>query len=366
MALLKTATSTSAVDLTQTNCLYKIFKVFLKGTINKRPGFSKPGLIFLMQENGYVCSTMHPIKKLFLAIALLSPGLSFACLNEYYRTAPPLANNKLDLSAILHSKKDAHPYWKHGVDDDVVMLQNKDSLSRVGLGKLDYKGLSDYAVIELKIGDRKKAVDILEKLYVQHPNEYNIVANLGTAYEVTGNNEKALELLRKAVAINPRSHYGSEWIHVAILEQKVGAKQYNQIINLGIKDFSQWIIDKSNVFPRNADSLKIQIAYQLHERIAFIAPPDDVVGQLVLDFADIVAKTESRDAAIPFYEYAGHYSSSLQKTVEARKAALKAEQKEVKNTFRWASVIWAIPLLAFFMILFAWLKTIRNNRKAQQ
>lgn len=350
--------------------MYKIFKVFLKGTINKRPGFSKPGLIFLMQENGYVCSTMHPFKKLFLAIILLSPALSFACLNEYYRTELPLANNKLDLHTLLYKKDHVLPYWKHGFEDD-AMLENpfrsrRDSLEEIGLDKLDYKGLSDYAAIELRIGNRKKAVEILEKLYVQHPNEYNIVANLGTAYEVTGNNEKALELLRKAVAINPRSHYGSEWIHVAILEQKVGAKQYNQIINLGIKDFSQWIIDKSYVFPRNADSLKIQIAYQLHERIAFIAPPDDVVGQLVLDFADIVAKTESRDAAIPFYEYAGHYSSSLQKTVEARKAALKAEQKEVKNTFRWASVIWAIPLLAFFMILFAWLKTIRNNRKAQQ
>ena len=307
---------------------------------------------------------MHPIKKLFLSIALLSSSVSLACINEYYRTELPLANNKLDLSAILYSKESAaHPYWKNGFDDDIVMMQRRDSLERVGISKLDYKGLSDYAVITLKIGDRKKAVEILEKLYVQHPKEYNIVANLGTAYEITGNNIRAIELLRKAVSINPRSHYESEWIHVKILEQKLAGKDYNKIINLGIKDFSAWVIDKNYTFLRNADSLKMQIAYQLHERIAFIAPPDDIIGQLVLDFADIIAKTESRDAAIPFYEYAEHYSSSLQKTVAERKDALKEEKKEVKNTFRLASVVWAIPLLAFALILVAWLKNMRNNRK---
>jgi tetratricopeptide (TPR) repeat protein len=308
--------------------------------------------------------------KLLLIIALLLPGALFACINEYLRTEPPLDGEKLNLSLLLYSKGETLPYWKHGFKSDMIAENpfeiRRDSLRRIGLHKLDYKGLSDYASIELRIGDRKEAVEILEKLYTQYPNEYNIVANLGTAYEVTGNNEKALELLRKAVAINPRSHYGSEWIHVNILKQKTGAKQYDKIINLGIKDFSQWIIDKNYVFPQLADSLKMQVAYQLHERIAFIAPPDDIVGQLVLDFADIIAKSESYDAAIPFYEYAGHYSASLQKTIDDRKAVLKSEKKEIVKNFRWASIVWALPLIVFFMILFSWLRTIRRNKKAQQ
>lgn len=318
-----------------------------------------------MQQNGYVCSTMSRI-KLLLITALLLPGTLLACINEYYRSELPLADGKLDLSLLLYSKKDVRPYWMHGFKDDMTVdnpfEKIKDSLRKIGLDRLDYKGLLDYASIELRIGDSRKAIEMLEKLYAQYPNEYNIVANLGTAYEVTGNHEQALELLRKAVAINPRSHHGSEWIHVRILEQKVSTKQYDKIINLGIKDFSKWIIDKNYVFPQPADSLKIQIAYQLHERIAFVAPPDDIVGQLVLDFADIVAKTESYDAAIPFYEYAGHYSASLQKTVDARKEVLKSEKKEVAKTFRWASIVWALPLLSFFMILFAWLRTIKRQK----
>jgi tetratricopeptide (TPR) repeat protein len=310
---------------------------------------------------------MHLIKKVLLSIALFPPFLSFACLNEYYRVELPFVNNKVDLSALIYSNsKGKYPYWKNGFDGNMAMEGRRDSLKGIGLGRLDYKGLSDYAIIELKIGDRKRAVEMLEKLYAQHPNEYNIVANLGTAYELTGDDAKALELLRKAEAINPRSHYGSEWIHINILEQKMAGKEYDKIINLHISDFSTWIIDKNYKFPRDADSLKMQLAYQLHERIAFIAPPDDIVGNLVLNFADIVAKTESRDTAIAFYEYAAHYSASLQKAIDERKAALKEEKKEVKNTFRWASVIWAVPLLAFALIFIGWLRSMKNNRARER
>lgn len=307
---------------------------------------------------------MYRIKRRFLAILLLSPALSFACLNEYFRNELPLTDNKINLSALLdHPDRVAYPYWHHGYEFDISLYPLRDSLAKVGLDKLDYKSLSDYAVIQLKIGDRKKALELMEQLYAKYPNEYNIIANLGTAYEVTGNNEKALELLKKAVAINPISHHGSEWIHIAILEQKLGNKQYDQIINLGIKDFSQWLNDKNYVFTRPADSLKIQLAYQLHERIAFIPLPDSIIGQLVLDFADIVAKTESKDTAIAFYDFAAKYSPALQPAIAARKTFLQEEKKTVQNTFRWASVVWAIPLISFVLIFLAWLRSIRKQRR---
>lgn len=305
---------------------------------------------------------MQLINRLFFVLLLLSPAFSFACANEYLLTELPMSGNKINLAELLNGNKGSYGYWHHGFFDPSLNVR-KDSLKKVGLDKLDYKGLSDYAVLELKIGDRKKALELMEQLYAKYPQEYNIVANLGTAYEVTGNNEKALELLKKAVAINPRSHHGSEWIHIGILEQKLAGKEYDQVINLGIKDFPQWLNDKSYVFTRPADSLKIQIAYQLHERIGFIDAPDSVIGQLVLDFADIVAKTETKDTAVAFYDYALKYSPSLQPAIAARKAFLQEEKKTVQNTFRWASVVWVIPLLSFFLILFAWLKTIRRQRK---
>jgi len=308
---------------------------------------------------------MRYFSFLLSALCFIPAGL-WACLNDSYRSTVPFNGNKIDLPALINKKGDAHPYWAHGFKNDLELEARRDSLLGIGLSKLSYESLSDYAAIILRIGDKGEAVKILEQLYAQHPADYSIVANLGTAYELTGDDAKALELIRKAVALNPASHYNSEWIHVRILEEKLGGRQYQKIIDLGIIDYPHWIVDKKYVFTRNPDSLKVQIAYQLHERIGFIAPPDDIVGQLLLDFADIVAKTETRDEAIPFYEQAQHYGTSLNATVAARKQALLDEKEEVSGTFRWASIVWALPLLAFFAILFAWMRTMRKNKRAEQ
>jgi tetratricopeptide (TPR) repeat protein len=252
-----------------------------------------------------------------------------ACGNEYYRTAMPLKAGKLDLKFLLRHSDELTPYWFHGITEGESMQKmalvgkiiSKGVSAKKGYAltwpeiedalrkKIDFKLLSDYAWMELKMGDKQNAVRLLERLYEQHPNEYNVMANLGTAYEVTGNNKKALELLKKAVAANPGSHYGSEWIHIAILEQKLAPRpDYTKIIHLQTgPDLVKWINDKQYRFPRPADSLKLQIAYQLHERIAFIAPPDNIVSQLIRDFANIVAKTQSGKQAEPFYKFSAEY-----------------------------------------------------------
>lgn len=309
---------------------------------------------------------MRQILPFLLISILLTPVAVFSCFNDYRTPEMPFADGKVDLYKLLYSDKTHFPYWHHGFDEMQDLEQQNNAFKKKGLSKLDYKELSDYAVLQIKIGDREEGVALLEKLYTQHPDEYNIVANLGTAYEVMGNDAKALELLKKAVAINPVSHYGSEWIHINILEQKLGTQQYDKIINLGIKDFAQWVIDKSYVFPRPADSLKIQIAYQLHERIGFIKAPDSTIGHLVLDFADIVAKTDVRDSATFFYNYAAYYNPALKATIDERKKALAEEHKVINDTFRWASFMWAIPLLAFVMLFAAWMKAIKKNKQQEQ
>jgi tetratricopeptide (TPR) repeat protein len=197
---------------------------------------------------------------------------------------------------------------------------------------VDYKLLSDFAWYELRIGNQQNAVKLLEALYEKHPNEYNILANLGTSYEVIGKNEKALELLKKAVAINPASHRGSEWIHIKILEQKVSATpDYTQIINLGIKDYKQWITEKSYTGSLPADSLMIQLAFQLHERISFIPNPDPIVGQLVLDFSDLVAiNRKKKTESIPFYNYAVQYAPSLKEIARERVEIIKGKPASTK------------------------------------
>lgn len=306
-----------------------------------------------------------PLKFTVLAI-LLAGSTASACLNEYQQKKIPLEKEKLNLHFLLNSNnKNEMPYWWNGFDAEY--LTRMEELAGKDKSKMTFREKSDYAVVQLKVGDKAAGLKILEDLYRLHPTEYNIVANLGTAYELNGNKAKALEYLKKAIALNPLSHYDSEWIHIRILEEELAAQpNYKKIIDLKTGNFQAWLTDKSYQFPRPADSLKLQIAYQLHERIGFIAPPNKTIGQLVTDFADIVAKTDSLGAAKEFYDYALTYDSTLKDTIAIRIKGVETSQKEVKNTFRWASAVWAIPLLALVMIFLAWLRSMRNQRKTEQ
>jgi tetratricopeptide (TPR) repeat protein len=288
---------------------------------------------------------MNPFRKSLLAlIVVAAPVVASACGNEYYTSTDlPLTKGTLNIQAMLHhadsGKVGYFPYWWFGFGDNVQLQRYRlaekidpkkasykmpslpwATLEQALQKNIDYKILSDYAWGELRIGNKANAVKLLERLYAKYPNEYNVLANLGTAYEVTGKNQKALELLRKAIAINPASHYHSEWIHIKILEQKI-AKQPNYTSMIGLKagdDYAEWLSAKGAGTVLPPDSLLHQIAFQLHERISFIKAPDKVVGQLVLDFADLVAVTHSRAKAKEFYTYALKYDPLLKKKIDAR------------------------------------------------
>ena len=71
----------------------------------------------------------------------------------------------------------------------------------------------------------KEAIELLEELEKKSPGQYAVAANLGTAYELNGDNRKALEWIKKGVERNPESHFGTEWLHVKILEAKIAIEQ---------------------------------------------------------------------------------------------------------------------------------------------
>ncbi|MCX6315663.1 MAG: hypothetical protein NTW29_00110 [Bacteroidetes bacterium] len=320
---------------------------------------------------------MKRLRHLLLLPFVLIHIAAFACGNEFYRSEIPLDRKKLRIEYLLHDEGNVLPYWSHGFgyaepdgrwdiiekmkkagimldeSEDITWPMLQSALQR----KKDYKLLSDFAWHEVRTGDREMAVKLLEALYKEHPTEYNILANLGTAYEVIGKPAQALELLRKAVAINPASHFGSEWIHIRILEQKVAAKpDYRLIIDLkpGSKN------DK----PIPPDSLMVQLAYQLHERISFIAPPDPIVGQLVKDFADLVAMQQTPKQAQEFYAYAAQYDS----TVLLQKPVAEAVVKETVQTKKNSDSVTYITtwLLVIIGVVIAGVVVYKINRSKQR
>ena len=303
------------------------------------------------------------MRKYILAIAItISSNFSFACGNEYYRTEMPLEKGNLNIQFLLkYENGEKMPYWIHGFNNDGGIRVDPLSLLNEYNKTKNYKYLSDYAWELVKRKETKQAITILDSLLKTHPNEYNILANLGTAYEIAGNNSKALEILTKAVAINKNSHYGSEWIHLNILKHKINKEAFpiEKIIGLGIDDYnSQWNT-ATWAHPIPADSLLKSIAYQLHERIRFIAPKDKIIGRLIFDFAAIISKTKSKEEALPFFDYAMYYDNELYKYVVKAKAEEPKERStttEIESTLSNSSrfvlftFISIVLLLGSFMI----------------
>ncbi len=79
---------------------------------------------------------------------------------------------------------------------------------------------NDYAVMLVRAGELDEALAVLNEIEAVKPGLYPTAANLGTVYELSGDVEKALHWIQEGIARNPKSHFGSEWIHVRILQAK--------------------------------------------------------------------------------------------------------------------------------------------------
>jgi tetratricopeptide (TPR) repeat protein len=101
--------------------------------------------------------------------------------------------------------------------------------------KRDLDAYSDYGVLLAYLGRYDEAKAVYEEIEKITPGRYSTAANLGTVYELLGQNDLALKWIKKAVEIDPTSHEGSEWIHVKILEAKIkGDKALTSEFLLGI------------------------------------------------------------------------------------------------------------------------------------
>ncbi len=268
------------------------------------------------------------IKNLLILMLLISQKQSFACGNDYMPYFPiertiTVKDNTLLLNSLLgandYKKIELYDYyWRPKILEELNM--EKPSELDLHMSDNNFEAKSDNAWLDLRKGATYNAKVMLLELYKEYPNEYNIVANLGTAYELSGKPDSALMLISKAVSLNKDSHFGSEWIHVNILKYKTKKlKSVKQIINLNVnvKEYKDFL--KMDLYTTaKAEELMQAIAFQLHERIHFVKPQDKVVGQLVLDFADLVVSRYSFDRAIPFFIKALQYDEQLRSEIELR------------------------------------------------
>jgi tetratricopeptide (TPR) repeat protein len=242
------------------------------------------------------------VKYLILTLAISISFAAECCINEYRML--------LDGTLVETDAMDAVPYSR--TNDMAYLLKqlhDADSIYKI-TGRLeDY---SDYAALLVYTGEYAKAKEIFQFIELKSPGRYQSAANLGTTYELLGQNDSAYFWINKAIQINPHSHHGSEWIHLKILEAKMkanGNEDYfmtNSILNL---DFG------TDKIPENKNSYKLaelttHLQYQLGERMSFIKPKDPVVAQLLFDLGNTIAIFENATSGLEVYEKAKEYGYS--------------------------------------------------------
>jgi tetratricopeptide (TPR) repeat protein len=240
--------------------------------------------------------------KLLTIVPFLFIGQSLQCCINEYRT---LLNGEL----VFTDADNAAPIGRFNANNKTYLLKKlneADSIYKL-TGKLeDY---SDFGSMLVYIGQYLKAKEIFQAIEQKSPGLYRTAANLGTTYELLGQNDSALFWIKRAIKINPNSHKGSEWIHIKILEAKVkanGDEKYlwsHSILSLDFGD------DKIPVNKNHLDlqNLRDHLYEQLNERMSFTKPKDPIVAQLLFDLGNVCALTMDATSGLQVYQSAKDY-----------------------------------------------------------
>lgn len=215
----------------------------------------------------------------------------------------------------------------------------------------DFSGRISYAAGLVYLGKYAEAVDLLQKLEAEKPGEYHTAANLGTAYELARNNQKALQWISEGIKRNSESHFGTEWLHVKLLEAKLAAETNanyfahhtildlqapltNAVVKVGARDYSVKEVYSAYLF-------------QLMERLQFVKEPDPVVAAMLFDFAVLEAALHSLEGAKGLLKMAQEFGFPGEKVTSTvahfDMIIAKARFRErVKSSFVWGSAVLAL------------------------
>jgi tetratricopeptide (TPR) repeat protein len=249
----------------------------------------------------------HPIRALcFAALFAVMPSIGEACVWSY---GTALNGAKVSVNGLGGAEivKDLNHF-----DPRADWEKRRKSLaSRVTQDDLTRNNL---AVALLHLGDVSPAIALLQQIEREHPGSYVTAANLGTAYELAGDDRAALQWIREAIARNPGSHEGTEWLHVRILEAKLALRADPRWLQshsiLGV-DFGTAVIPKlpkqfatHDGRPLKPEEVAYALWYQLDERYQFVHAPDPIVGSLLVDWGNLLLRTETLESAAALYREA--------------------------------------------------------------
>jgi hypothetical protein len=184
-------------------------------------------------------------------------------------------------------------------------------------GSTNFDDRCDYSVALMYLGRATESVDLLQKLEKEKPGQYAVAANLGTALELSGDNEGAFNWIKEAIRRNPDSHRGTEWLHAKILEVKIAAGKdpayftNHTVLDLRAETFGGYVTVDGQTLPYKEAADAIQ--YQLQERMQFVKPPEPVVASLLFDYAAIEAAMTTLESAEKLLQMSAEYGYPTEK-----------------------------------------------------
>lgn len=263
--------------------------------------------------------------RILLFLLLLLPGVAQACLNDFVHNenGDGLVNQELDM--LVYKRN----FDYKALDKKIAAFENNTKPKT-------YKDSSDFAVALIKRGYIYRALDILTAIAKRMPDDYTIAANLGTCYELVGQNEAALGWIKKGIRLNPQSHQGSEWVHIKILEAKIALAKNpdwlktNKVLALPgqivpvKKEAVEGKEKKSDFTYSHFDSLERHVIYQLRERLPFMTPPDALMAAVLKELAYYEEKS-AVEVAIMHYTYALEYAGGSDDELRAKVRRMNKE-----------------------------------------
>lgn len=268
------------------------------------------------------------MNKIILIIILLIFSKTFACLNGETRTLQDGTFLYEDYTGFV-----PHGHYFNNREDLEKTLKSLEQYYQT-TRNLNY--LSDKGYVLIVLGKYQEAIDLYKRIETIQPYRYSTASNIGTAYELIGNNSEALKWIEKAIKLNPDSHHKSEWIHGNILKAKLkGEKYYTTDFILGL-NFGNETIPETKLTKRKLQDLKQSLYYQLNERVSFVKPKEKIIAQLLFELGNIAYLLGDKVEAYDNYKLAESYGFADDVLKEREKLSLDSisnntEKKVIKE-----------------------------------
>lgn len=248
------------------------------------------------------------MKKAFLIISICICKLSFGCLNGESKILKDGTFLYQDLEGSIpfgHEFNHIEDFERGIIKLDSLYKATKD---------LDY--LSDKGLLLILLKKYDKAINLYLEIENIQPNRYSTASNIGTAYELIGQNDKALNWINKSIKINPTAHFNSEWIHSNILQAKIKGDSYINSSFLINTKFSSTPNDfdsppETKLSQDELRKLSDALYYQLNERVSFIKNKDNIVSNLMFYLGDLNYLQKNYIDAFVIYAIARKYSNEV-------------------------------------------------------